>query len=270
MTAQWAFRFGRIYGVEVPDAIRADDIRLKDLLEQYCQGPYDETGVQIGLGVYFEGGGVALKKFGVRVDPFGKDIVSAGIYLKREEWDRPIEEYRRLLWRKVVDAINGCLEKLEKKQIPFDSEMLHKNLLSVESSYLGVPPNVEMFKEATDDLENSVAEEDEDSEGNRVVVQYRIECHGRGSDHDKRVVVENLLGEFLEEADLGYCDGGDIGSGTMNVFCFVKPGKDVGKKVIEVLRKNNLLEGAVIAETDDEGGERVAWPPDFKGDFQLI
>jgi hypothetical protein len=55
----------------------------------------------------------------------------------------------------------------------------------------------------------------------------------------------------------------------MNVFCFVKPGQDGGKKIIEALRKNNLLEGAVVAETV-KGEEAVIWPSDFRGDFQLI
>jgi hypothetical protein len=271
--AQWAFKFGRIYGVEVPDAIRADDVRLKELLERNCQGPYDDTGVQMGFAVYFEGGGVSIRKFGVRIDPFNKGIVSAGIYLRRAQWDRPIKEYRRLLWDDIIVAINGCLEKLRKKQMPFDSEKLFEHLASVESSYFGFELNDRKSKEMdslqeTKCPEASIAEEDHD-EQDSLIIQYRIEGHGRASDHDKRVTIENLLGEFLGDADLGYCDGGDIGSGTINVFCFVKPVRGVGQKVINLLQEKDLLEGATIAETIN-GEERVIWPLGFVGEFQLM
>ena len=73
----------------------------------------------------------------------------------------------------------------------------------------------------------------------------------------------------MEEAGLGSCDGGDIGSGAMNIFCLVKPGRNAAKAIIEILRENNFLEGAVIAE-GAVGEEKIVWPPDFKGEFQLI
>jgi hypothetical protein len=45
--------------------------------------------------------------------------------------------------------------------------------------------------------------------------------HGSTADLDKRVAVEELMNEGLGWTGLGHCDGGDIGSGTMKIFCYV-------------------------------------------------
>jgi len=52
-----------------------------------------------------------------------------------------------------------------------------------------------------------------------IVIQYKIDDHGSTADLDKRVAVEDLMNERLGWTGLGHCDGGDIGSGTMNIFC---------------------------------------------------
>ncbi len=268
MTAEWVLRLGRIYGMEVPDSIRAEDVRLKELLGKHCKGPYDRDGVQIGLGVYLEGGGVPVKKQAVKLDTFSKGLVTAGVHLKKEDWSKPLPAYRSFLWKNVEKAIWGCTETLKKKQIIVDVERLRHDLHLVEAEFLGLdsmPSNTEDMK-----AEQTVHfAEESDDEDFRVIVQYRVEGHGSGRDHDKRVEVENILGEFLEAGDLGYCDGGDIGSGTMNVFCFVKTGKKAAQAIIETLRKHNHLDGAVVAEMI-RGEETVVWPPDFAGEFQLI
>ena len=113
-----------------------------------------------------------------------------------------------------------------------------------------------------------------DDEEQRLIVQYRIEGHGRDTDHDKRVAVENLLGEFLEDADLGYCDGGDIGSGTMNVFCEVAAENAVTAcKAIVAKLETAAIEGVVIAFLDDEDEDaepNVLYPEGFAGTFSVL
>lgn len=264
----WVLKLGRIYGMEVPDSIRAEDVRLKDLLGKHCKGPYDSDGVQIGLGVYLEGGGVPVKKQAVKLDPLSKGLVTAGVHLKKEDWNKPLPAYRSFLWQNVEKAIWGCTETLKKKQIAVDVERLRRDLYFVEAEFLGADSKPDMaVNPKVEEAVFSVKESDD--EDDHIVVQYRIEGHDGGSDHDKRVEVENILGEFLESGDLGYCDGGDIGSGTMNVFCFVKPGKNAAQAIIETLRKHNRLEGAVVAEMV-KGEEKVVWPPDFVGEFSII
>jgi hypothetical protein len=55
----------------------------------------------------------------------------------------------------------------------------------------------------------------------RLLVEYSVDGFGAGTDLDKRHALEELLNETLGWTGLGMCDGGSIGSGTMEVCCFV-------------------------------------------------
>jgi len=100
----------------------------------------------------------------------------------------------------------------------------------------------------------------------RLVIQYQVEGMGRTTDLHKRTRVEGAMNECLGWRGLGHCDGGEIGSGTMNVFCFVVNVKTAIPHVLEELRKNELLEGAVVAVGDPQ---TVVWPRDFSGTFEI-
>lgn len=270
MAVNWSIPCGLAYGGEIPASVDTEIRKLRKLVYDNCHGPYDEKGIKIGIGIAVDGRNQyrPMKRSGVRLEPFKSGVVCAGIKVRQIDWDVPIDSFRLFLWTNAEKAIWACVERLKQDQIQVDESKLKQQLSIVESEFLGG-----RFKQEESVISAEVAtaplDEGDDDEEQQLVVQYRIGGHGGSSDHDKRVAVEVLLGAFLEESDLGYCDGGDIGSGTMNVFCWVKPGRGVGKRVIELLRKNNLLEGATIAE-DVQGEERVIWPPDFKGEFQLL
>jgi hypothetical protein len=102
----------------------------------------------------------------------------------------------------------------------------------------------------------------------RLIVQYKI---GAGSvvDFDKRVRVEDLMIECLGRTGLGVCDGGDMGSGSMNVFCFVTDLKEALPVVVEALKANGLLNGAVIAGSIDDS-EEILWPEGFEGRLEPL
>jgi hypothetical protein len=55
----------------------------------------------------------------------------------------------------------------------------------------------------------------------RLIVEYVIADMGTSADLDKRHRLEKRLNETLGWTGLGHCDGGSIGSGTMEVCCFV-------------------------------------------------
>ena len=65
-----------------------------------------------------------------------------------------------------------------------------------------------------------------------LLIEYNVEGMGEGKDVDKRHALEDRMQETLGWTGLGNCDGGSIGSGTMEVCCFVVD-FDVAKKVIE-------------------------------------
>jgi hypothetical protein len=54
-----------------------------------------------------------------------------------------------------------------------------------------------------------------------LLVEYAISGMGTADDLDKRHALEDHLNETLGWTGLGMCDGGSIGSGTMEVCCFV-------------------------------------------------
>ncbi len=92
-------------------------------------------------------------------------------------------------------------------------------------------------------------------------------------DLEFRREVEALADTCLRQANEGHCDGGDIGSGTVNVFCTVGDGQRACDLVVNALESAGL-EGAVIAFVDDNEVEdvdpRVLWPKDFAGSFSVL
>jgi hypothetical protein len=246
--------------------------RLRRALSEHCNGPYNEAGTNLGLALYVEGDNQPLDRGGIKIEPFKKNYIGARIFVRKADWNTSAPAYRRFLWLNVERAIWGCVEALDQKRVSMDVDRLRRDLSLVERQFVGI--NVES-KSGPNSLEAAANQalpssaELPDDEMDRIVIQYRIEGHGNGQDHDKRVTVENLLEECLSESGLGNCDGGDIGSGTMNVFCFVSDTEKARESILQTLRNNGLLDGAVIQETV-KGKEKVVWPPDYVGEFSLI
>lgn len=65
-----------------------------------------------------------------------------------------------------------------------------------------------------------------------LIVEYAIDGMGDAAQLDKRHRLEDRLNETLGWTGLGACDGGSIGSGTMETCSFVVD-VDLAKKVIE-------------------------------------
>jgi hypothetical protein len=106
----------------------------------------------------------------------------------------------------------------------------------------------------------------------QVVIQYRVKGMGSAKDLGKADVIENLMNECLGWTGLGNCDGQDIGSGTLNVFCDVVDGALAESVVINCLHENGQLDGSVIARRERDGDEefKVFWPKNFSGEFELM
>jgi len=67
----------------------------------------------------------------------------------------------------------------------------------------------------------------------RLVIEYKIEGMGTDEDLTKRHLLESKINEFLGWRGLGHCDGGSMGSGTMEILCLVVD-FDLGKNLIQV------------------------------------
>jgi predicted DNA-binding WGR domain protein len=75
-----------------------------------------------------------------------------------------------------------------------------------------------------------------------LLIEYTVDGFGNEKDLDKRHSLEDRMNETLGWTGLGHCDGGSIGSGTMEVCCFVVD-FELAKKVIE-----NDLSGSEFAD----------------------
>lgn len=74
--------------------------------------------------------------------------------------------------------------------------------------------------------------EEIDIDDHRVLlIEYAVEGMGTPADLTKRHELEDRMNELLGWTGLGHCDGGSIGSGTMEVCCFVVD-FEIAKRVI--------------------------------------
>lgn len=77
-----------------------------------------------------------------------------------------------------------------------------------------------------------------------LIVEYKIEGWGNQSDSQKRFALQDKLDEIVGSTGLGFCDGGSIGSGTMEACCCVVD-FNIAEKVI--IRK---LQGTSFGDYD--------------------
>jgi len=95
-------------------------------------------------------------------------------------------------------------------------------------------------KEIDEKLNEGYAEFDQDKVF-FLEIEYIIDGFGTEQDLEKRHRLEQKLDGILGWTGLGHCDGGSIGSGTMEVGCMVVD-FDIAKKVIEVNLKETEFE----------------------------
>ncbi len=74
-----------------------------------------------------------------------------------------------------------------------------------------------------------------------LIVEYPVDGFGTLEDLDKRHALEEALQEILGWTGLGVCDGGSIGSGTMEAVCLVVD-FDLAKSVIADALKHTEFE----------------------------
>jgi hypothetical protein len=88
-----------------------------------------------------------------------------------------------------------------------------------------------------------------------LVIRYELQTWGNTNDLKKRHEVENELNDFLEWTGNGHCDGGEIGSGSMEVFCYVIDPFIACKTMIMNLLGKGIFDGATISYKDNVTNE---------------
>jgi hypothetical protein len=100
-----------------------------------------------------------------------------------------------------------------------------------------------------------------------IVIQYGVKGWGSARDLAKRDKVERIVSRLLALTGNGHCDGGDIGSGTINAFFMVIDPEAACQSITDTLAPKRLLSGALIAVQCDEDEFEVLWPEGYEGEF---
>jgi len=95
-------------------------------------------------------------------------------------------------------------------------------------------------------------EEIDTEQKRRLIVEFAVDGMGTPDDLDKRARLETKLNNALGWTGLGDCDGGSIGSETMEVCCFVVDFA-IAKSVVEAALANT--EFSDFTRIYDEDGE---------------
>lgn len=103
-----------------------------------------------------------------------------------------------------------------------------------------------------------------------LIIQHKTETWGDENDLDKRCAVESVVNESLGWTGNGHCDGGQIGSGSIEVFAYVIDPHIACRSLVIDLRGKGLLEGAVIAHAGEDEDYVVLHPKDFRGKFEML
>jgi L-aminopeptidase/D-esterase-like protein len=90
---------------------------------------------------------------------------------------------------------------------------------------------------------------------------------GTVEDLDLRHALEEQLDGALRRNHAGHVDGGNIGSGTMNIYLFPASVDRAAQVVLAHLRQRGLLGSAVVVRRTPTGRYRVLWPEGFSGAY---
>lgn len=136
-------------------------------------------------------------------------------------------------------------------------------ILTIHSGFVGKTGDtnevkLKMFERSEKIMENLAEEKlaegydylDED-ELIEIVLQYPYEEQHVEKALEKRQQVEDLMNECLGWTGNGSSDGGDIGTGTTNVFNYVIDVEKALNTIIKELTEHNLLANVKIAFSDE-------------------
>ena len=173
----------------------------------------------------------------------------------------------------MADEYFVKLYKIDNNKLLYWEAWNNKNNYTIHWGIVGTKGETkEIIKTFFNSPKNNVIEEEKDfrnkgyaeiTDLKTIIIQYKIDEFGTNDDLNKRYEIEEFMNNELGWYGLGYCDGGDIGSGTMNIFCLVVDIEIAVKTIKELLINNKMIEGAFIIEESDE--LIVHYPENYKG-----
>lgn len=254
---------------DIPDRCRQPRREVMELVSAVVgEKKYGATLEFLGVNVVLQDTG--LIKLGTRV--FRKRKEAAVDVELSKQWVKNASdsEIKLALLYSLVEAVDLVGKKLTRKGDDFDAPALVADLQilidDMREKVIGEGGSIRELDVRPRRHQAERFKEIGEQEYKVLIVQYRTEKRFSPGDLEQRQRVENQLDECLKQTGNGYCDGGDIGGGTINVFLHVLDHDRAIETIVEALSKIHLLDGAVIA-LETEEGFKVLWPQDFVGEF---
>lgn len=132
---------------------------------------------------------------------------------------------------KFTDALKSYWETWENNGV----HKIHWGTLGTRGSSRELKSS--LFKKATSEIQKEIDQRVAEGFGPvedfaTLLIEFAVDGMGSGVDVEKRHRLEGRMNETLGWTGLGDCDGGSVGSGTMEVCCLVVD-FDIAKRVIE-------------------------------------
>jgi len=157
---------------------------------------------------------------------------------------------------KLYKNINGQLHYWETWDVNEKSGMIHWGIVGEKGQDKVIESG--LFSNFTKKIQSEVDvlvkdgyHQIEDEDHSILLIEYQVDGMGTPQDIDKRTRLQSRMDDTLGWTGLGNCDGGSIGSGTMEVACFVVDFK-IAKDIIEKDLKGTEFENYIRIYDENE------------------
>ncbi|MET3977993.1 hypothetical protein ABIB62_000559 [Mucilaginibacter sp. UYP25] len=146
---------------------------------------------------------------------------------------------------KLYNKVNGVLnywetwDKNDKIGIIHWGEVGEKGTSKEVTSGLFRSFRKEIQKQVTEKINEGFSEIVED-DLYTLLIEFKVDEQGTPEDVEKRTRLQNRMDGTLGWTGLGHCDGGSIGSGTMEVCCLVVDPELAKKRIQEDLKNTEF------------------------------
>lgn len=138
---------------------------------------------------------------------------------------------------KLYKRVDGELHFWETWDINDKTGATHNGIVGQRGDYMEIKSGLfssfrkEIQKQVDNYCKDGYEEVDIDDHFT-LLIEFKVDGMGTPEDVEKRTRLQDRMNETLGWTGLGHCDGGSIGSGTMEVCCYVID-FEIAKSVIE-------------------------------------
>lgn len=138
---------------------------------------------------------------------------------------------------KLYKRIDSQIHYWETWDVDDKTGAIHKGIVGEQGEYIEIKSGVfsnfrKKIQKEIDEYCEAGYQEVDIEDHYTLLIEFAVEDMGTNEDIEKRTRLQERMDETLGWVGLGHCDGGSIGSGTMEVCCYVID-FEIAKAVIE-------------------------------------